>query len=92
MDALFFRLSLAFEVAFFRKADESERGEGTSAHSVDVAQGIGGGDLAKGVGIVNDGRKKIHGLHQRGVGTEQIHSGVVGMIEADQNVRVMLPG
>jgi hypothetical protein len=31
-------------------------------------------------------------LHQGLIGRDQIHSGVVGVIEADQNVRVLLPG
>jgi hypothetical protein len=31
-------------------------------------------------------------LHQGLVGRDLIHAGVVGVIEADQNVGVMLPG
>jgi len=31
-------------------------------------------------------------LHQRRARPDQIHSGVVGMIEANQNIRIMLPG
>jgi hypothetical protein len=31
-------------------------------------------------------------LNQSSVGRELIHSGVVGVVEADQNIRVVLPG
>jgi hypothetical protein len=31
-------------------------------------------------------------LHQRLIGRDLIHSGVVGVVKADQNIRVMLPG
>ena len=81
-----------FEIAFFGEADQRERSQRTSAHGVDVAQRVGGGDLSEGVGIVDDGREEVDGLHQRGVGRDLIHSGVVGVIEADQHIRVMLPG
>ncbi len=66
--------------------------QGASAHGVNVAQGIGGRDLAEGVRVVDDGREEIHGLHQRLRGRNFVHSGVVGCIKANQNVRVMLPG
>jgi hypothetical protein len=48
--------------------------------------------LAEGVRIVHDGREKIYRLHERRLGREQIHAGVVGVIEADQHIRVLLPG
>ena len=80
------------EVAGARETDHGERAQGTAAHGVDVAEGVGGGDLAEGVGIVDDGREEIDGLHQRQVGGDQIHSGVVGGVEADQDLGVMLPG
>ena len=63
-----------------------------SAHGVDVAEGVGGGDLAEGVGVVHDGGEEIYGLDERQVRVELIHSGVVGVVEADQDVRVVLPG
>ncbi len=72
-----------FDVRFIRKAYEGERGDGTASHGVDVAEGVGGGDLSEGVWIVDDGREEVDGLHERQVGSDQIHSGVVGVIEAD---------
>src|SRR5205814_10255646 len=77
-----------FEVAFFRKANESKGGERASAHRVNVAQRVCGRDLAESVGIVNDWREEIDGLHESLVGCDFIHSGVVGVVEADYNVRV----
>jgi hypothetical protein len=31
-------------------------------------------------------------LHQRLIGRDLIHAGIVGVIEADQNIWVVLPG
>jgi len=81
-----------FEIAFIGKADDGQRGQGASAHGVNVAQGIGGSDLPKREWIVNNRREKIHGLDQRLCGGNFIHSGVVGCIKANQHVRVILPG
>jgi len=71
------------EIAFFRKADQGQRSQRLPTHGVYVAESIGRGDLAEGVGIVHDGREKIHRLNQCRLGREQIHAGVVGVIEAD---------
>ena len=38
-----------FEIAFLGKADHGQRGKRLSAHGVNIAQGIGGRDLAEGV-------------------------------------------
>lgn len=80
------------EIAFVGKADDSQRGQRPSAHGVNVAQGIGGRDLAKGERVVNDGREEIHGLDERLCGGNFVHSGVVGCVKANQYVGVMLPG
>ena len=80
------------EVAFFGEADDGERAQGTSAHGVNVAQGVGGRDLAESVWVVNDGGEEIYGLDQRLGGGNFVHSGVVGCIKANQHVGVILPG
>ena len=80
------------EIAFIGKADDGQRGQGTSAHGVNVAQGIGGRDLAEGEWVVNDGSEEIYGLDERLCGGNFVHSGVVGCVKANQYVRVMLPG
>src|SRR5215475_13465153 len=79
-------------IAVFREANHRQRIQRPSSHSIDVAQRIYGCDLPKSEGIVYDGRKEVNGLHQRQIVGELIHSGVIGCLEADQNVRVMLPG
>ena len=53
------------EIAFIGKADNGQRGHRASAHGVNVAQRVGGRDLAEGVWVVNDGREEIHGLDER---------------------------
>ena len=74
------------------KGDDGQRALGLSAHGVNVAQSVGGRDLSEGVGIVHDWGKEIDGLHQGQLGRNQIHSGVVGLVEANQYIRVLLPG
>ena len=71
------------EVGFLGKANQGEGGERTSAHGVDIAESIGGGDLAEGVRIVDDRGKEVDRLDERRLGRELIHAGVVGVIKAD---------
>ncbi len=68
----------------------SQRGDRPSAHGVDVAQGVGGGDLAESVGIVHDGREEVDRLDQRHVGSELVNAGVVGVIETYKNIGIVL--
>jgi hypothetical protein len=80
-------------LAFSGKHTRASEVSGLPAHGINIAQCIGRRDLSKRIRIVHDRREEIHRLHQRLIcGASQIHSGVVGMIEADQNIRVMLPG
>ncbi len=72
-----------FQIAFFRIADHRQRGKRARAHGIDIAERICRRDLSEGERIVNDGSKKIDRLHQRCIGRDLIHSGVVGVIEAD---------
>src|SRR4029077_5470019 len=81
-----------FQISLLGKADHGEGSKWTSAHGVDIAERVGGGDLAEDVRVVYDRREEIHGLHEGLVGSDLIHSGVVGVIEADQDIGVMLPG
>ncbi len=73
-------------------ADNVEGRQGPPAHGVDVAQGIGRGDLAEGVGIVDHGGKKIHRLNQRDFRRQAIHPGVIRRLQADQQVGMRLDG
>ncbi len=52
-------------ISFFRKANNRKGRDGFSTHGVNVAERIGGGNLAEGEWIVDDRREKIHRLHQR---------------------------
>src|SRR5258708_16901807 len=52
-------------ISFFRKANNRKGGDGFAAHGVNVAERIGGGDLAEREWVVDNRCEKIHGLHQR---------------------------
>ena len=80
------------DVGFVGEANERQRSQRLTTHGVDVAERVGGGDLAEDVGIVDDGSEEVDRLDERRLRRELIHAGIVGMIEADQNVRVVLPG
>src|SRR6267154_4297997 len=58
------------EISFLGEADQSERRQRPPTHGVNVAEGVGGGNMSESVRVVNDGRKKIDGLHQGLVGCD----------------------
>ena len=58
------------------------------AHRIDVAQCIGGGDLAERVGVVYDRGKEVDGIDDGEIGPKAKHSRVVGRLRADNHVRV----
>ena len=78
--------------AVVRETNQGERRKRPASHGVDVAQRIGGRNLAEGVRIVNNGREKIDRLEERQLGRELIHARVVGFVKANQYVRIILPG
>ena len=80
------------DVAVVRKADHRQRAHRPAAHGIHIAQRVGGGDLAEDIGVVDDGREEVDRLDQRQLRRELIHSGVVGCVEADEHIRVVLPG
>src|SRR5262249_4060967 len=59
-----------------------------AAHRVHVAQGVGGGNLAVNEGVVDDGGKKVDGLHNGQVVREAVHARIVVRLDADEQVRV----
>ena len=63
-----------------RESDQVHGGFRCSAHGVNIAQGIGGGNLAEPVGIVHNRREKIHRLYQRQIIRNPIDTGVVGPV------------
>ena len=69
----------------FRKACDGQRGQRASAHRVDVADGIGRGNLAVHVRIVHDRREEIDRLHDRGSALPPVHTRIVRSPEIDQD-------
>ena len=80
------------QVTLLRKADQSQRGQRASPHGVHVTQRISRRDLAESIRIVDNRREEVDRLYQRRISRDLIHAGVVGVIEADQHIRVLLPG
>ena len=74
----------------FGKAGDRQRGERPAAHRIDVAQRIGGGDLAVDVRVVDDRREEIHRLHQRRPTLPRVHTGIVRSPEVDQDAWIGL--
>ena len=72
------------------KPHNRERGERPPAHGVNIAECIGGRNLAKSVGIVYDRSEEINRLDQRQVGRQLIHSRVVVGLKAHQDIWVGL--
>jgi hypothetical protein len=71
-----------------RESDDIQCCHWVGAHCVDVAQGIGCSDLPEGVWVIDDWRKKIHGIHDRQVGPKAENSRIVGRLRADNQVRM----
>ena len=63
-----------------------------TAHGVDVAQGIRSGDASEGIGVVDQGREEIDGLHHGQTVPEPIDPGVIKRRGTDQKVRVIERG
>ena len=73
----------------FGDAEKIQRQFRFAPHGVDITEGVGGGDLAEEVGVVGDGREKVHRLHQGQLVGYFIYRGVVGGIEPHQQVGVV---
>ncbi len=77
------------EVAGSGVGEDGEGGERARAHGVDVAQGVGGGDGAEGVGIVDDGGEEVDGLHEGTLRRELVHARIVGRLKPYEDVIVL---
>ena len=62
--------------------------QGRASHGIHVAQGIGRGDPAPVVCLVDDGGDEVDGLYEGDVVAQAIDAGVVGAVDADQQVLV----
>ena len=76
----------------FRHAQQVERGFGLAAHGVDVGQRVRRRDLSEQIGIVRDGREKVHGLHERELVRHAVDRRVVALVEPDEQVWVAVHG
>ena len=77
----------------FRKADgeaddvQCQQGPGT--HGVDIAEGVGGGDLPERKRVVDYGREEVYGLDESEVVVEAVDCGVVRGADPDEQVRIV---
>ena len=69
-----------------RVTDQVHGGQYRAAHRPHVGQGVDRGDTAEGVGVVDHRRKEIGGVDDCDVVRHPDHSGVVGVLDAHQNV------
>ena len=76
----------------WRKADDRESGYRPAAHRVDVAQRIGGGNLAEDERVIYQRSKEIDGLDEGKVRRNAIDACVIRGVETNQQVRVALLG
>ena len=70
------------------KSSECQRERDSASHRIDVADGVGGGDRAVVVRIVEQRRKEVDGGDQCTLGIERIHRGIIERCEPDQHVGV----
>ncbi len=63
-----------------------------AAHGVNVAEGVGRGDLAEKIRIVYDGREKIHRLDHGHLRRDLINTGVIAAVIAHQQAFVRAVG
>ena len=69
-----------------------ERQQRGSAHGIDIAQGVGGGDLPKEIGIVDDRREKVDRLDDSKILPYPINGGIIRCIEADHQIGIVIFG
>ena len=68
--------------------DEVEREQRRTAHRVDVGERVGRGDATPVVRVVDDRREEVGGDDDREVVAQPVDGGVVGGVEADEQIRV----
>jgi len=75
-----------------READNVHRRQGFSAHGVDIAQGIGRSNLPELVRVIHYWREKIERLDNGQLVSELIDAGILGPLNARDEIRVELEG
>ncbi len=66
-----------------RHAEDGERHDRLAAHGIDVGDGVGRGDAAEIVGIVDHRHEEIGGRDDAGVVVDLPHGGIIGGLGAD---------
>ena len=71
------------------EAQQVEGERGAPSHGPDVGEGVGGGHLAEEERVVHHGREEVGGAHQAPAVAQVIDVGVVGGVEAHEQVGVV---
>ena len=75
------------------EADEVEGRLHLAAHRVHIAQGVGSGNLPKGVRVLDHGWKKVHRLHKGQIVCQAVNGRIVPAVVPHKEVRVFFaPG
>ena len=75
-----------------RVTDNVQGGDRPPSHGINIAQGIGRRNLAKGIRIIDDRRKKIHRLDQGELRRQPEDAGIIGPFQTYQQIRMGLQG
>jgi len=68
--------------------EQRRRRHRRAAHREHIVERVIGGDLAEHIGVVDEGTEEVDSLHQREVGSDLVNPGVIGLIEADKEIRL----
>lgn len=71
-----------------RHAHDIQSDQWTASHCIDVGKGVCSSDLSVQKGLVHDGCKKIHRLHQRTLPIKAENASVVRRSRSDQEPRI----
>ena len=72
------------------EADDVHCGLDFTAHCIYVAEGVGGSNLAEGIGIIHHGGEEVNSLDDTDVIGDFIYGCVIGTVKADQQVGIIL--
>ena len=76
------------EIYTDREGNQVHGGLGYTAHGINVAQSVGSSDLTKVIGVIDDGREKIHGLDKGQVFGYSINPGIIRPVQSYEDVLV----
>ena len=73
----------------FREGGNRQREHGRPTHGINVGERIHGCDETVIVGVIDNRREEIDGLHQCHVGADLVDRCVIGFAQSDQQIGVM---